>query len=166
MIWTASELEKYELCDKEDCISHLKEYVLTDTVLFFSEKAELYARQKQCWQPYIAFFNAAVGTSFLPTKELLIPQSNQAQTTIFQQYLQGMFHKELVALYLAATELRSPILGFSLCKNQEYSTKQIVSAAFLEQKFQEEYWGTMENSAKKYEEIVINLAEIRKFLQK
>lgn len=148
--------------DKDNIISMMLEYAPADTILFWNEKEGLSERQKKQWDPYIIWANEKIGAKFSPTEELST-DNTVGEITALESYLRKTDAKKLALAYLFARELKSVILGLAVVQ-KKCSVEDAFSAAFLEQNFQEEKWGTDEFSLEKSNSIKKVLNQLKNFI--
>jgi len=148
--------------DRNNIISAMLEYALTDTILFWNKKDDLFERQKKQWEPYTVWANEEIGAKFSPT-EGLSTDNTVGEITALESYLRKTDARKLALAYLFARELRSVILGLAVVQ-KKCSVEDAFSAAFLEQNFQEEKWGTDEFSLEKSNSIKKALNQLKNFI--
>ena len=157
-------VEQYILQNKEDIVFLLSDYVLTDTILFWSDEDEIKFQQQKEWQPVIDFINKDVGLHLQKTFDLLPPSENEENKKALQEYLRTLYLKDLTALYLVATELKSVLLATMLIK-RKINASEAFKKAFLEELFQNERWGTDKEAENKREQIKEKLLKIEEYLK-
>ena len=145
---------------REDIINRLVQFVTTDTLLFWSPKDELKAEQKNVWEPYLRWFGRKTGASLNPTESINVDDKNTSSLEKLKQYLLTLRTEELAALYFASTELNSVILGLYFAL-ENIDIQKIITAAFLEEKFQAIRWGENLPAEEKYREIADRLSDLR-----
>jgi len=156
--------EKYVTEHKEQIISLLLDYALTDTILFWSEDEVLQNLQKQQWLPMINMFNKETGANFAATYGLDISAENENNKPILEIYLNNLNKKELSALYKASASMKSVLLGVLLVKNQ-ITSSEAVKSAFLEEIYQNTLWGEEEQALASREQVKKDLLEIEEYLK-
>ncbi len=135
-----SEAEKYVAQNKELIIGTLADFALTDTLLFWSDKEELKTLQQQQWQPVLNWLAQRLNLHFCTTEDFCLPQENERSSEIFAAYLRTLSLKPLTALYLAATNLKSPLLATMFLAGK-LSASEVFDLAFLEELYQVRQWG-------------------------
>ena len=156
--------EQYILQNKKEIISLLAEFVLTDTILFWSADEDIKLLQREKWQPIIDFADKEIGINLQKTYEIIPPSENNHCREAFKNYLRTLYLNELTALYLAATELKSVLLAVALVK-RKISATEVFEGAFLEEFYQNERWGTDKEAENKREQIKENLLKIEGYIQ-
>lgn len=135
-----SEAEKYAVQNKELIIATLTDFCLTDTLLFWSDKAEVKDLQKQQWQPVLNWLAQRLDFHFCTTEDFCLPQENEQNSEKFSAFLRGLSAKQLTALYLAATNMKSPLLA-TIFLTGKLSASEVFDLAFLEELYQVRQWG-------------------------
>ena len=158
------DVEQYVLQNKDDVISLLAEYILTDTILFWSEEEDLKFLQRDKWQSIIDFAGKEIGINLQKTYEITPPSENNLCREAFKDYLRTLYLNELTALYLAATELKSVLLAVAFIK-KEISATEAFYRAFLEEFYQNERWGTDKEAENKREQVKDRMLKIEEYLQ-
>ena len=131
-------------------------------MLFWSEVPELKALQQEKWQPLLDVFKTQYKLNLETTTEL-DAEKNAASKNVFENLLQNLSDKELTGCFLASAESKSPLLGYLLVKKQ-IDASEVFTAAFLEELYQNRYWGTDEAAANKHRQVKLTLNQIEEFL--
>ncbi|MBR3676535.1 MAG: hypothetical protein IKN71_05325 [Alphaproteobacteria bacterium] len=134
-----SEAEKYIATHRRETIQNFCRFLDTDVLLFWSDKPDLFAYQNQHWQPLLNKLNSVFKLDLQKTTTLLPPKNKTAEI-IFEKILTEMPDKELTGCFLAASELKSVLLGLLLAK-KEISAAEAFEASFLEELYQNKFWG-------------------------
>ena len=142
----------------------MAEYILTDTILFWSEEEDLKLLQQKKWQSIIDFAGKEIGINLQKTYEITPPSENNLCREAFKDYLRILYLNELTALYLAATELKSVLLAVAFIK-KEISGTEAFYRAFLEEFYQNERWGTDKEAENKREQVKEKMLKIEEYLQ-
>lgn len=158
------DVEQYVLQNKEKIVSLLAEYVLTDTILFWSDEKDLNFLQQEKWQPIIDFVNKEIGINLQKTYKITPPNENNLYQEAFKIYIRTLYLKELTALYLGATELKSVLLSIAFVK-KKISATEAFNLSFLEEFFQNKSWGTDKEAENKKEQIKETILKIEEYLQ-
>jgi ATP synthase F1 complex assembly factor 2 len=132
--------EKYVSENRDFIETTLAEFVLTDTLLFWSDNQEVKALQKEQWQPILDRLAEQNNWHFCTTEDFCLPQENERTGEKFATYLKTLSLKKLTALYLAATNMKSPLLGVAMIENI-LSSSTAFDLAFLEELYQTKKWG-------------------------
>lgn len=157
--------EKYVKQNQPEIINILVDFTLTDVILFWNSNAELMKKQKLGWQPLLDWLLQEYHIKLIPTTSLEPPQENKQQCKSLQQLYGTLYLKDLTAFYLAATSLKSTILGFALVKNKINSAKAH-ELSFMEELHQNIFWGEDEEAVKNREKVHQDLQQIEEYLQK
>ncbi len=132
--------QKYVAQNTPQIIATLSEFVQTDTLLFWHNKAEINALQQQQWQPILDKINADLNTVFKATEGLEILPQNQTSAQTFAAALRDLPPHQITAVYVIALHLKSPLLAYAVV--QKYiSLDEAFAAAFLEELYQNQEWG-------------------------
>lgn len=156
--------EQYVLQNKKEIISLLAEFVLTDTILFWSADEDIKLLQRKKWQPIIDFANNEIGLNLQKTYEITPSSENEFCREAFKNYTRTLYLNKLTALYLAATELKSVLLAVALIKGK-ISATEAFNRAFLEEFYQNERWGTDKEAENKREQIKEKMLKIEGYIQ-
>lgn len=149
---------------RPETVENMCKLAATDTLLFWSADEEVYKRQQKIWQPFLDGFGKNSGAEVKISRSLNVPDNEQCFRTL-KKRLGTLSDKELTAAMLAALQLRSVILGLYIL-DDETEIDDIFSAAFLEELYQNEFWGTDEAVAAKREKVKEELHAIRDYLKK
>lgn len=132
--------QNYVTQNTPQVIAVLTEFVKTDTLLFWHNKAEINALQQKQWQPIIDKINTGLNTVFKSTEGLEILPQNQTSAQTFAAALSTLSPRLLTAVYAIALHLKSPLLAYAVV--QKYiSLNEAFNAAFLEELYQNQAWG-------------------------
>ena len=135
------EAEKYMVDNKEVVIGTLADFCLTDTLLFWSDKADIKDLQKEQWQPVLNWLAQRLNLHFCTTEDFCLPQENEQNCEKFAAYLRTLSGKQLTALYLAATNIKSPLLAVMFLAGK-LSASEVFDLAFLEELYNADHGQT------------------------
>jgi chaperone required for assembly of F1-ATPase len=155
--------EKYVSENRDFIETTLAEFVLTDTVLFWSDKAEIKSLQKEQWQPVLDCLAEQNNWHFCTTEDFCLPQENEHNGELFAGYLKTLSLKKITALYLAATNMKSPLLAVAMIENILPAIKAF-DLAFLEELYQVKEWGEDVSAANLRQKILEDLQTIEEYL--
>lgn len=155
--------EKYVSENRDFIETTLAEFVLTDTVLFWSNKPEIKALQKEQWQPVLDWLAQQFGWHFCTTEDFCLPQENEHNGELFAGYLKTLSLKKITALYLAATNMKSPLLAVAMIESK-LSAQQAFGLAFLEELYQAQEWGKDDAAENLRKKIFADLVSIEEYL--
>lgn len=156
--------EKEIAAYREEIIQRLLQFSMTDMLLFWGADKELVKRQEQQWLPVLEWARDEFKAEFVKTHGLEVPEANKAAAIRLQNFMESLSDKELAAFYLAALNMRSVLLAAALIKGR-LSAEQAYQAAYLEELFQAEKWGSDAEAAAKREERRQELLGIASFLK-
>ena len=148
-IFTKLETQKSEL------VKRLVSFVVTDTILFLPESAEA----KKC----LELVNDLLKTSFVMNKGLEISKKDILQVSVVEDYLKKALKRKVAYIYLAATEVRSVLLGILLAEGK-ISNEEAFDCAFFEELTEQKKWGTMPESLQRQQAIQNRLDELESFM--
>lgn len=141
----------------------LLRFVMTDVLLFWSNQEDLYQRQAELWQPVLDWVADKCGAPILTTTGLDVPEQDMRLGQVLQQSLAQMSLKKLAAMSAAALDMRSVLLAWALVERR-ISAEEAYQAAWLEEIWQAEKWGSDEEAESKRQLYRRNLAEVETFL--
>ncbi len=148
---------------REDIISRLMKYAETDLLLFWGTNEDLVAKQEKLWQPLLEWAKEEFQTQFVKTQQLDVPVQDKKTGVRLKLFLESLSDKELAAYYLAALNMRSVLLAAALVKGR-INAKEAFEAAYLEELYQAEMWGSDDEAETKRKERLQELCDIEKFL--
>lgn len=149
--------------NREEIIERLVRFSMTDMLLFWGNEKTLIERQNKVWKPIIQWVNDSLECHFKTTRSLDVPDNNKDGAQV-RHFLQSLSDKELAAFYAAALTTRSVLLASALVKGQ-INADQAFEAAYLEELWQAENWGSVEEAEKSRAERKKEIAEIAAFLK-
>lgn len=154
--------EQYIKSHREETVSIMCKFAITDLLLFWSNNEDLKERQQNVWLPCLSNIKEMSGEAVNITYDLTTPNNEQFILWL-KNRLSSLSDKELTASFLAATSLKSVILGL-LLSSKIYSVEDTFNAAFLEEIYQNELWGKDEEDVAGREQIKIDLQKIAEYL--
>lgn len=149
---------------RAEIIDKLVQFSLTDMLLFWGQEKDLIARQEEEWAPLLKWAQQELDAQMVTTHGLNVPEENKASGYKLKKFMEGLSDKELVAFYAAALNMRSVLLAAALVKGR-INAEQAFKAAYLEELWQSENWGTDEDSEKRRGELKEELLQIEHFLR-
>lgn len=149
---------------RKEIIDDLIKYSLTDMLFFWSTEKGLMERQFAEWQPLLDWAENEFETKYEKTESLDVPQSNHATGWRLKSFLDELSDKELAAFFVAAQNMRSVLLAAALIK-KHITADQAFKAAFLEELYQAENWGSDDETEKRRGQLKQELMEIEAFLK-
>lgn len=148
---------------RQDIIKRLMQYAGTDLLLFWGTNKDVMARQEKIWQPLLEWAKEEFHTKFVKTHQLDVPVQDKQTGIRLKLFLEGLSDKELAAYYLAALNMRSVLLAAALVKGR-INAREAFEAAYLEELYQAEVWGSDDEAEAKRQERLQELCDIEKFL--
>lgn len=134
-----AEAEKYIATHHSETIDNLCRFFETDVLLFWSDKPDVYEYQNQHWQPILDKLNSVFKLDLQKTT-FLISAENKKSVALFADILNSLTIKELTGCFIASSELKSVLLGLLMAK-KEISASEAFNASFLEELYQNKFWG-------------------------
>lgn len=150
--------EQYIKEHRDETIKTMCSFATTDMLLFWSDETGILKRQQKIWRPFLDELNVKINIS----QSLQIPE-NEIFLQRINSYLEKLSDKKLTAAFLTATLLKSVILGLSVLEEKN-SVEKVYTAAFLEELYQNELWGTDKEAAEKREAVKSELYKIKEYL--
>ncbi len=150
---------------REGIISRLVQFSETDLLLFWGTDQELVSRQEKVWSPIIRWANEVIHAEFKHTNMLDIPEGSKESAYQLKVFLESLSDKELAAFYSAALNMKSVLLAMAMVKGK-ITAEEAFQAAFLDELWQNEKWGSDEVAVKRREVIKKELSDIEAFLNK
>lgn len=143
--------------------NQLLEFAETDLLFFFSDKPELFNRQKLKWQPILDWAQNRYGIKLNTTQSLDVPDNANWLKCLAREFNQ-LSDKEFCCWYAAALNLRSVLLGLVMIKGYA-DYKMVAELAGLEELWQNEQWGIDDQALALRQKKADELSDIESFLQ-
>lgn len=150
--------------NRAEVIDRLVQFSMTDLLLFWGQEKDLTERQTKIWGPILAWAEEKMKAKFVTTQGLDVPQENQTSGYRLKVFLESLSDKELTAFYAAALQMRSVLLAAALVRGK-INAEEAFQAAFLDELWQAENWGSDEEAEKRRQTIKSEIEEIERFLQ-
>lgn len=150
--------------NREAVIDKLVEFSGTDMLLFWGENKDLIERQQQLWQPILDWAQQTMDMELKTTQGIDVPEQDEETGTRMRAFLNSLSDRELLAFFKAALDMRSVLLAAALVKGR-LTAEQAFEAAFVEELWQSENWGVVEETQQRREELKAELIEIENFLK-
>lgn len=147
---------------RAETIAALQKFFATDTLLFWSDNPNLYARQKKQWQPLFDTFAQKYSLHLRSTTSLSVPE-NDAACTSYCRLLETLSDKCLTVCFLASAITKSVLIGCLLAQ-KEIDASTAFKTAFLEELYQNEQWGEDAEVLSSRQKIKDDLAALENFL--
>jgi len=148
---------------RQAIIDDMVSYSSSDLLCYWAdEPKELVERQASVWQPYLDWINGWLDINLVTTSGIIpIPQDDLSLEVIGKQ-LVGYSDFQLTALHMHTTGLGSSILALAYAEKFQ-GFDAIWNASQLDQKFQEEKWGTDAEAEVKASELKREMEYVAKF---
>ena len=156
--------QKYVTENTPQIITTLTEFAQTDVLLFWHPKAEINAAQQHQWQPILDKINADLNSVFKPSVALDVLPQNQTSAQIFAQKIAALPPAKLTALYIAALNLKSPLLAYAMVQ-KIISADDAFTSAFLEELQQNKSWGEDAEAVQKRARIKAEIKQIEEYIK-
>lgn len=150
--------------NREEIIDKLVQFSQTDMLLFWGENKDLMERQKLLWGPILQWASDSMELKLKTTSSLDVPEQEKKTGYKMRLFLKSLSDKELLAFFKAALDMRSVLLAAALVKGR-LTAEDAFHAAFIEELWQSENWGVVEEAEQKRNELKQELIEIEKFLK-
>lgn len=150
---------------REGIISRLVRFAETDLLLFWGTDKELVSRQEKVWSPIIRWANEVLQAEFEHTDTLDVPEGSKASAYSLKTFLESLSDKELAAFYSAALNMKSVLLAMAMIKGK-MTAEEAFQAAFLDELWQNEKWGSDEEAVQRRGIIKNELSDVEAFLNK
>lgn len=149
--------------DRDEIIDRLVKFSTTDMLLFWGNEKTLIERQNKIWNPIIKWVNDSMACHFKATHGLDVAENEEDGARV-RHFLKSLSGKELAAFYAAALATRSVLLASALVRGK-INAEQAFEAAYLEELWQAENWGSVEEAEKSRAERKKEIADIAAFLK-
>lgn len=133
---------------REEKIAHILSYAMTDLLCFREPNdTALIKRQESAWDPWLQWIGKKHGAHFATTSGLM-PHQNHPELASIENYLKTLSPIQLIALDHYVHVTGSMVLGLAFHENA-ISLPEVMAAAFLEEEFQAERWGSDEEALRR-----------------
>ena len=149
---------------REEIEKKLLDFAKTDLLFFWSEKKDLYFKQKSEWQPIIDWVGDVLKVDVKITSSLDTPDNEEMQKPL-KIVFSKMNDKEMACYYAAALNMKSVLLALALVKGK-IDAKTAGKLSYLEELWQNEIWGSDEEVLSRRKERCDELFEIESYLKK
>lgn len=136
-----------ESSTRENLIDELAAYSETDLLCYFAAEPKLYGRQRELWEPVLAWMEGEIGAPIARTQGIIPVDQPAALPALCRAWLEQMNDSALVATAQMVTALGSILLVFAILKGP-MRLNQALDAAKLDEEFQQEQWGEDETKSK------------------
>ena len=149
---------------REEIEKKLLDFAKTDLLFFWSEKKDLYLKQKSEWQPIIDWVGDVLKVDVKITSSLDTPDNEEMQKPL-KIVFSKMNDKEMACYYAAALNMKSVLLALALVKGK-IDADTAGKLSYLEELWQNEIWGSDEEASNRRKERCDELLEIESYLKK
>lgn len=150
--------------NRQEIIGKLLRFSMTDMLLFWGENKDLMERQQKLWGPILEWAQQSLEIRLKTTQGIDVPEQDQHTGDRMKLFLESLSDKELVAFFKVALNMRSVLLAAALVKGR-INAGEAFEAAYVEELWQSENWGVVEEAERKRGELRQELIDIEKFLK-
>ncbi len=150
--------------NRQEVIEKLTSFLVTDMLFFWGTDEDLISRQEDVWRPLLDWAKTFFDTDFHETHGLEVSEKNRSAEELLRLFMNNLSNDELAAFYEAALDMRSVLLAAAFVKNR-ITSDEAFNAAFLEELWQNENWGSDEEAVSRREDIHDELRQIEEFLR-
>ncbi|MDR1693830.1 MAG: hypothetical protein LBR70_01360 [Lactobacillaceae bacterium] len=150
--------------NRSEVINGLIKIAMSDLMVFWGTERELVKRQEKLWLPIIKWLEDSVLRYKLSqTKDLNVPKQQGSLMGAFTSYLEKMSNKKLAAFYDASMTLQSMMIAAAFVE-KKITPEQAFDAAYIEEIWQNETWGTTDEALERQNSIKSELKALRDYL--
>lgn len=150
---------------REDIVRQLAAYGLNDLLCYRADAPPaLVARQHESWDGWLRWAEAAHGVRLLCTTGLMPAEQPPGTGEALRGLLSSGSDGTLAALGVVVPALGSLVLGLALAAGQ-LGAQPACAAAFLDELWQEEQWGTDDEAAARRAKCAEDVAAAARFMQ-
>ncbi len=140
------------------------DHALTDMLCYrASDPAELVARQRQGWQPWLDWLADAHGARLTVTTSMLPVSQPEPALARLRAAILGLDDWRLVGLHAATSALGSMVLGLALLEG-EIDADQALAASLLDELFEIERWGREREAERRHQALRRDVTAAARFL--
>lgn len=150
--------------NRAEIIDKLVQFAMTDMLLFWGQDKDLVERQQKLWQPILQWAHKVMDIDLRTTCKIDVPEQDRKTGYRLRCFLETLSDKEILAFFKAALNMRSVLLAAALVKG-EINAEQAFEAAYVEELWQSENWGVVEEAQEKRDELKQELIDIENFLK-
>ena len=121
-------------------------------------------RKQKLWRQILDWAQQKVNVHLKTTQGIDVPEQEEEMNSRLRTFLDGLDDRQLLAFFKAALDMRSVLLAAALVKGK-ISAEQAFEAAFVEELWQSENWGVVEETAQRWKQLKSELKEIETFLK-
>lgn len=150
---------------REEVIANLLSYVDADAICYRApHPAELRDRQREKWQPILDWLLREQDIALLSVEGLMPAQQPPGVSLRLRQVLASLDDPALTAFQACAALTNSLALSLALVRRR-ISANDVFAAAFLDELFQAEKWGTDTAAQDRRDRIAADLQGIGRYLE-
>lgn len=144
-------------------IDEVAGYALTDLVCYqAADPPTLAERQRQHWQPWLAWLEERYGVALVVTTAVLPVTQPEEGVERLRTVIEQLDDWRLVGLHAATTTLGSVVLGLALLEG-EIDAEQAFAASLLDELYEIERWGVEREAQRRHEALRHDLKAIDRF---
>jgi len=149
---------------KDEIVSQIARYAQTDLVCYRADSPQALAnRQQAAWAPLLDWLERTHGAKLAVTAGIQPVQQPAEALAAVQRAVAGFGHFPLAGLSSAASAMGSVVLGLALAGGR-ISAEQAADAAFIDEIFQMEQWGSDAEEQARLARLRSDLNAVERFL--
>lgn len=145
--------------DREKLTATLLEFAVSDTLLFFSDKPEIFEKQNELWLPAISLLEDFLETKIFYTSTLIVPIQNDEFFINLKSKIYLLSNRDFLLLYSFALHTRSVLLALMFVY-RKIDAKKAFELSFLEEICQAKIWGEIIEAVSMREKTLQDLLNI------
>lgn len=165
MLKKIKDAEKMIAADREEVVDGMVRLGQTDLMMFWGQERELIRRQEEVWTPIIKWLEGVFSAPIKHTTGLDVPSQDGSLTGSFRVYLESLSNHKLALFCVSAMLLKSFLLATAFT-NRKISVDEAFEAAFVDELWQNQTWGTVAEAAEKQHSIKEELTLLRQEIDK
>ncbi|MDD4555907.1 MAG: hypothetical protein PHE89_01075 [Alphaproteobacteria bacterium] len=159
-----SQAKAFIECNCQEVISKLVDLSVTDVLMFWGTEKELVLRQEKLWRPILDWLEKTLLVKFNYSNSIDIPNQEPQTKQNIEKFISSFGDNDLAVFYVATMVLRSALLAMAFVKKQ-ISPREAFEASFIEELWQAESWGIVEEAEERRLEIKQELTALAEFLK-
>ena len=150
--------------NRDEIIEKLLSFVQTDLMFFWGSEKDLIEQQEKLWRPLLEWASYEFDINYKITQSLDVPTVDASDELKMRAFLESLSDKELAGFYVAASNVKSILIAAALVKKR-ISAEEAFNAALLEEHWQAEVWGSVDEAESRQMEIRKELKLVEDFLK-
>lgn len=149
--------------NRQDVVNKLAELSITDLLIFWGTEKDLVLRQETQWKPILAWLEGLLSVKFRYSTGLEIPDQEPDTDQKIRNFIKSLSDIELAVYYASTMVLRSTLLAMAFVKKR-IDAEEAFQASFIEELWQAENWGIIDEVEERRESIRTELKALEKLL--